>query len=139
MTHALKFLNLLRCQIVLNADCQGRVQFLDFALSIQDFIELCERLLFIDLIRFHGLVERFHGVLKLPLQVREVRLRLLHLRLDQIPLLVAEPYGLLVLHHEFRREEVFADGVGLRLGMWPGLRLRLWLRLLRARDTDGEK
>jgi hypothetical protein len=88
------------------------------ALDVKYLVKLSKRLLLVHLILSQKRGQPLGLVLKLPLQVREARLRFSDFRLEKILLVLAQPHCLLVLHHKLRREEGFAD-----LIIWLLLRL----------------
>src|ERR1041384_183751 len=102
VAHRLKFHLLLRRQFVLDPDSHPHVQRLDLAFSVEDFVELGERLLFVYLRRLHRFVQRFHRVLQLPLQFIKARGRALNLAPHELLLFVSQSQLALMLHDHVR-------------------------------------
>src|SRR5439155_2470738 len=87
--HQLVYFGLLfRRQFVFERDGQAKMQPLDFPFRIQHFVELSQRLLFVDRIRLHKLVQRLHRILHLPLQFIEACRRPLNLSAHESLLLL---------------------------------------------------
>ena len=99
------------------------MQRLNLAFSIQNFVELRERLLFIYLRSLHRCVQRFHRVLQLPLQFVEARGGPLNLAAHELLLLVSQTEFALMLHdHVGRKHRIRQRIVGRQ---WlPRLTLR---------------
>src|SRR5882672_2755045 len=109
--HSAEFRLLFRRQLVLEANAQAEMEVFDLTLRIQHLVELGQGLLFVDGIRFHYLVQRFHGVLKLPLQLEEARRRFLNLTAHEGLLFVGESDFARVGHDQLRRKHHIAQWI----------------------------
>ena len=59
--------------MILDANVHRHVDCFDLSFGVKDLVKLGHRLLLVDLVSFHNLVQRFRGVLKLPLKLVEAR------------------------------------------------------------------
>jgi hypothetical protein len=92
--------------LILDAYCHPHVQGLDFTFGVQHFVELRQRQLFVDLITLHGFVQRFHGVLKLPLKFIKAIGGALLLVPHECLLRIGESQLALMLHDHVQRKHV---------------------------------
>jgi len=102
--HRHQLLLLRRSKLVLNPNSHPDVQSFDLAFGVEHFVQLRERLLLVDGIRFHRVMERFHRVLQLPLQLVKARRGLLNLGAHESLLFRREIQFARVLHDHLWRE-----------------------------------
>ena len=101
------------------------MQTLDLAFGVEHLVQLCHRLLFVDLRRLHRCVQRFHQILFLPLQLVEARGCALNLAAHESLLLISQTELALMLHDHVRRKHCVGKRIVGRLRL-PHLPLRIW-------------
>jgi len=141
--HGLQFHLLIGGQLILDANCHSHVEGLDFAFGVQHFVELGQRQLFVDPVTLHGFVQRFHGVLKLPLKFIKANGGALLLVPHECLLRISKSQLALMLHDHVERKHIVRQRiVG---GPWRARRHRLliaidglpWWRLLLSRREQA--
>jgi hypothetical protein len=142
--HRLQLHLLIGGQLILDANCHPHVEGLDFTFGIQHLVKLRQRQLLVHLITLHGFVQRFHGILKLPLKIIKATGGALLLVPHECLLRIGQSQLALMLHDHVQRKHVTRQRI-VRRPRLARLHLRLiaidglprWRRLLLRRREQA--